>query len=283
MISPLAHAKSLEAFMHNFCANPAAGFLVTQEAGGLSRTAQIQPGVFFTFDAPFVRILMLYSNMLEDPGVIANDVIGSSQLTFLKAALQRVKQQNYQGALLFAHHHPPYAIGGQHSSSIDMRQQMDAICASVGVWPHAVLAGHAHSYQRFTRLRSDGTEIPYIICGNGGHNVQKLQAQKGVALRAPQTLQARPASDDAVTFENYDDTNYGYLRVIVDPRQLRIEYHPASDTVHTKTPDDSVTVDLASRKRTTYVPNDLGYPTSAKEAHALRSTPPANPAVRRKR
>jgi hypothetical protein len=27
--------------------------------GGLSRTAQIQPGVFFTFEAPFVRILTL--------------------------------------------------------------------------------------------------------------------------------------------------------------------------------------------------------------------------------
>jgi hypothetical protein len=47
--------------------------VVTPEAGGLSRTAQIQPGVFFTFEAPFVRILILYSNTLEDPGVIADD------------------------------------------------------------------------------------------------------------------------------------------------------------------------------------------------------------------
>ena len=59
MISPLAHATSLEAYLRNFCADPAQGFAVTPEAGGLSRTAQIQPGVFFTFDAPFVRILVL--------------------------------------------------------------------------------------------------------------------------------------------------------------------------------------------------------------------------------
>jgi hypothetical protein len=268
MISPLAHAKSLAAYLRNFCADPAQGFIVTPEAGGLSRTAQIQPGVFFTFDAPFVRILVFYSNTLEDPGVIADPKIGNTQLDYLKAALARVKSENFEGALLFAHHHPPYAIGGQHSSSVQMRQQMDQICAAAGVWPHAVLAGHAHSYQRFTRHRADGTEIPYIICGNGGHNVQKLVAPGGGALRAPQTLQQATKGDDAVTFENYDDTNYGYLRVIVNPQQLRIEYHPASDGTAAKTPDDSVTVDLATRKRTLYVANDLGLPASAKAARS---------------
>jgi hypothetical protein len=263
MISPLAHATSLEAYLRNFCADPAGGFVVTPEAGGLSRTAQIQPGVFFTFDAPFVRILVVYSNTLEDPGVIAGDDIGDSQLTYLKAALQRVKDEGFKGALLFAHHHPPYAIGGQHSSSVEMRQQMDQICEAAGVWPHAVLAGHAHSYQRFTRLRPDGTEIPYIICGNGGHNVQRLHAQDGVPLRTPQVLAEQSDSGDQVTFENYDDQDYGYLRLIVDPHQLRIEYHPASDGRQAKTPDDSVTIDLAARKRTTYTANNMGFPAEA--------------------
>jgi Calcineurin-like phosphoesterase len=271
MISPLAHAASLEAYLRNFCADPSKGFTVTPEAGGLSRTAQIQPGVFFTFDAPFVRILVFYSNTLEDPGCIANDVIGHAQLDFLKAALQRAKAEQYSGALLFAHHHPPYAIGGQHSSSIDMRRQMDAVCAEVGLWPHAVLAGHAHSYQRFTRHRSDGTEIPYIVCGNGGHNVQKLRAPDGRALRAPQTLQLEGRGEDQVTFESYDDTDYGYLRVVVDSRQLRIEYHPAPDGIHSKTPDDDVTIDLASRTRTTYQANDLGYPEKAAQVRSLQA------------
>ena len=265
MISPLAHAKSLEAYLRNFCADPADGFVVTPEAGGLSRTAQIQPGVYFTFDAPFVRILVFYSNTLEDPGYIAGDGIGNDQLTFLRAALERVKQESFKGALLFAHHHPPYAIGGQHSSSTQMRQQMDEICAAIGVWPHAVLAGHAHSYQRFTRHRPDGAEIPYIICGNGGHNVQRLKPVKGATVRAPQVLQTRGADEDQVDFESYDDTDYGYLRLIVDDKQLRIEYHPAPDGIHTKTPDDSVTIDLQSRKRTPYTTNNLGYPEAAAE------------------
>lgn len=271
MISPLAHATSLEAYLRNFCADPREGFTVTPEAGGLSRTAQIQPGVFFTFSAPFVRLLIFYSNTLEDPGVIANDEIGHTQIDFLKAALQRIKSENYSGALLFAHHHPPYAVGGQHSSSIEMRKQMDVVCTEVGVWPHAVLAGHAHSYQRFTRHRGDGTEIPYVVCGNGGHNVQKLRAPQGVALRTPQPVQLRTADDDQVTFENYDDTGYGYLRLIVDPKQLRIEYHPADDGIYAKTPDDNVTIDLVSRRRTTYVPNDLGFPARAQQIRDLHA------------
>jgi len=269
MVSPLAHAASLEAYLRNFCADPAAGFTVTPEAGGLSRTAQIQPGVFFAFDAPFVRILVFYSNCLEDPGVIASPAIGQSQIDFLRAALQRAKREQYAGALIFAHHHPPYAIGGQHSSSTEMRQQMDGICGEVGLWPHVVLAGHAHSYQRFTRHRPDGTEIPYITCGNGGHNVQKLQAPGGGTLRAPQTLQVKARGEDQVTFERYDDVNYGYLRLVADQRQLRVEYQPASDGVYSKTPDDSVTVDIIERKRTTYTANDLGYPNKAKEVRGL--------------
>lgn len=272
MVSPLAHAQTLDAYLRNFCADPASGFVVTPEAGGLSRTAQIQPGVYFTLDSPFVRILVMYSNTLEDPGVIADSQIGTLQLDYLRAALQRVKAENYTGALLFAHHHPPYAIGGQHSSSLQMRQQMDEICKEAGVWPHAVLAGHAHSYQRFTRLRVDGTEIPYLICGNGGHNVQKLQAPGGGTLRAPQVFMSKSAEDDAVTFESYDDQNYGYLRLVVTAQQLRIEYHPASDTANMKVPDDSVTVDLRTHKRTTYVPNDLGLPGLAEQVRRAHST-----------
>ena len=273
MISPLAHAVSLAAYLRNFCSDPAKGYTVTPEAGGLSRTAQIQPGVFFTFDAPFVRILVFYSNTLEDPGVIADSNIGMAQIDFLKAALARVKQERFSGALLFAHHHPPYALGSQHGSSVDMRKQMDAVCAAAGVWPHAVIAGHAHNYQRFTRHRAGGTDIPYLICGNGGHNVQKLQGNKGTPLRAPQVFQAKTANDDAVTFENYDDTNYGYLRIIVSAQQLRIEYHPASDSVGAKTPDDSVTIDLKTRQQTVYSPNDLGLPAIAR---ATRSQLKAN-------
>jgi hypothetical protein len=49
-------APTLDAFLRNFCASSP---IVTPEAAGLVRTAMIAPGVYFTLDAPFVRILGL--------------------------------------------------------------------------------------------------------------------------------------------------------------------------------------------------------------------------------
>ncbi len=245
-------ADSLGAFLANFCAP---GFAHSPDAVGISRTTMIQPGVYFTLEAPFVRILGIYSNMLENPGVISSTKdptksgavkfpnISDVQLDYLAAALARVKSENFKGALLLAVHHPPYAFG-THSGSMVMLKEIDAICEDAGVWPHAVLSGHAHNYQRFTRAFGD-RQIPYIVCGNGGHGLGKLS--KTQTLRTPQSMPlfAQPAKKDTITFENYDDTNYGYLRILVDPTQLRIEYHPASDGGQTKTPDDSATVNLA--------------------------------------
>ena len=235
-------SPTLEAFLRNFCAPTPA---VSTDAGGLSRTAQIQPGVFYTFDAPFVRILAIYSNVLEDPGVVSSEGNPSSpvsdiQLTYLTAALERAKSESYAGAVIIAVHHPPYTYGSVHSGSPRMLQDLDQCATTAGFWPHAVISGHAHNYQRFTR-QNGSTQIPYIIGGCGGHNVDKLQSGSNGAIRTPVSVSS------TLTFENYDDTDYGYLRIIVTAETLRIEYHPASDGAGAKTPDDVVTVDLAAR------------------------------------
>jgi Calcineurin-like phosphoesterase len=242
MVAPETGAKTLAAFLENFCQQH---FVVTPEAGGLSRTAQIEPGVFFTFEAPFLRVLALYSNTLEDPGVIADERIGDSQLHFLEAALRRVNEEKFQGAVVIAHHHPVYVADSQHGGSPQMGEQIDEICEEVGVWPHAVLAGHAHNYQRFTRRRG-GTEIPYLIAGNGGHGLARL-SRRGKVLRTPSVIHAADDGSDEITLENYDDRDYGYLRAIASAETLRFEYHPSSDGPYAKTPDDVVTVVLASR------------------------------------
>jgi hypothetical protein len=51
--------------------------------------------------------------------------------------------------------------------------------------------------------------------------------------------------DNTLTLENYDDTSYGYLRVVVNATTLIIEYH-ASDGTSDKSPNDQVTVTLAT-------------------------------------
>jgi hypothetical protein len=255
-----ANIRSLDAFLSNFCTED---FAHATDAMGLSRTTMIQPGVYFTLEAPFVRILGLYSNMLENPGVISTTVDPSTkvakfpqltdvQLDFLTAALARINKEKFKGAVILAVHHPPYAFGG-HSGSMVMLKEIDAICDAAGVWPHAVISGHAHNYQRYTR--GIGTrQIPFVICGNGGHGLQTIS--RGTTLRTPQAMPlfAQPERKDTVTFESYDDKNYGYMRVLVDSAQLRIEYHPASDGTTTKTPDDFVTVDLATGTLVHYNP-----------------------------
>src|SRR5437899_12558382 len=73
-----------------------------------------QPGVYFTLDAPFVRIIGLFSNALEDPGVISSQkgkwpAVPDVQLTFLEAQLNLIKKQKYAGAVILAMHHPPFS------------------------------------------------------------------------------------------------------------------------------------------------------------------------------
>ena len=247
MVAPDTDAVTLAAFLENFCATE---FHTTAEAGGLNRTAQLQPGVFYTFEAPFIRFLVLYSNTLEDPGVISSEDgtwpdIGESQLAYLKAALQRAKDETFTGALVLAHHHPAYTAGSKHGWSIKLREEVDAICKEVGLWPHAVLSAHAHNYQRFTRVHGK-MQIPYIIAGGGGHGLAKLVRKGQPPLRVPTDLDSGDGGDQ-VTFESYDDQGYGYLRIVVNAQQLRIEYHPASDGDTAKTPDDMVIIDLAAR------------------------------------
>lgn len=274
MVAPNTTTATLAAFLQNFCAS-GQGAHRTPEAGGLARTARIQPGVYFTLEAPFVRILGLYSNCLEDPGIISDEggkypYLGQTQIDYLTAALtrlkQEIKQKKFTGAILIAVHHPPYvaqvaeaggatasssrkrsfsANAGRHGGSSVMLQEIDAVCESAGVWPHAILSGHAHNYQRFTRAK-DGRQTPFIVAGNGGHAVSRLTRKGQPTLRVPSPQTVLSDGSDTIVFENYDDQDFGYLRILASATQLRIEYHPASDGDAAKTPDDSVTVDLKS-------------------------------------
>jgi len=229
---------SLEAFLRNFCTT---SFAPSPDAGGLSRTTMIQPGVYFTFAAPFVRILGLYSNVLEDPGVISDQkgqytTLDQRQVAFLTAALKRVKSEKFAGAVIIAVHHPPFTGGTTHGGSPAMLADIDSACTAAGVWPHAVLAGHAHNYQRYTRT-VNGLEIPFLVAGCGGHS--PLEALRGT-IRTPYPI------DSTLTLESYDGDHYGYLRVVVNATTMRVEFHPQPDGTTTKTPDDVVTVTLAT-------------------------------------
>ncbi len=258
----------LKIFARNFCAPEST---ITTEAGSLHRTSITQPGVYFALDAPFVRIIGLFSNALEDPGVISSEkgkwAVPDTQLDYLAAQLARIKNENYSGAVILAMHHPPFSYapppkkggsGGNHGGSPKMLGQIDAICKKAGVYPHAVLSGHAHNYQRFTRTLRFGSKditVPFIICGDGGHNVNKLvKSKRGQVAQEPyfgvnmDYLESKPAVEaKSLVLKHYDDTNYGYLRVTVDKTHLRIGFQQVSKSVP-QSRVDMVTVELASQR-----------------------------------
>jgi hypothetical protein len=267
-----AGQEPLTIFTRNFCATTP---VVTQEAGSLHRTAMTQPGVYFTLDAPFVRIIGLFSNALEDPGVISSEngkwqAVPDLQLDFLTAQLNRIRTENYSGAVIVAVHHPPFSyatqktkggqggVGGTHLGNSVMLGQMDSICKAAGVYPHAILSGHAHNYQRYTRkinFNRRNISVPFVVCGDSGHHVNPLvQPRKGQTPVAPKQgsdvsyLDANAAVQaKSLTLEKYDQSNYGYLRIKVDAKQLTIDFHPVNPKTPTALPVDSVVVDLASQ------------------------------------
>ena len=262
----------LDTFMRNFCAaHPA----VTSEAASLHRTAMTQPGIYYALEAPFVRILCLFSNALEDPGVISSQRgrwpdVPDLQLAFLEAQLGKVKADGYKGALLLAVHHPPFSYAakptghgrgeqGAHGSSTAMLRQIDEICAKVGIYPHAILSGHAHNYQRYTRtvtLDGKDRDVPFIVCGDGGHHVNTIvRAKRGHGAEEPHFgidvsyLEQKPAvTSKGLIFEKYNDSSYGYLRISVDAKQLAIGFHIVGNVSLAQSRFDKVTVDIATHE-----------------------------------
>ncbi len=137
-----------------------------------------------------------------------------------------------------------------------MLREIDTICKAQGVYPHAFLSGHAHNYQRYTRtvkFAGNNYDVPFIVCGDGGHNVNPLvQARGGKAAQEPTNgssvnyMDTKPAvSAGGLLLEKYDDKTYGYLRITVNKQQLQIGFHQVGTSLP-QSRFDMVTVDLAS-------------------------------------
>lgn len=225
-----ADEPSLKAFRANFCAPDAK---VPPQAAqiGIYRKTMTLPGVYWLLDAPFVRIIGLYSNRLENPGFLEGDGGNDhSQIDWLVKTLKTIAGKQKK-ALVIATHHPPHSSGG-HSGSTEMSQSIDDACKAAGLLPDAFLSGHAHNYQRYTK-RVGGKEIPYIVAGTGGISTQHVPTATG---------QPMPGSPDTT----YDAAlqSYGYLFASATAHQLKFEFWRLGNE-HAQ-PFDPITVDLAT-------------------------------------
>lgn len=229
--------KTLTAFLRNFCAEtPGAA----EDAGGLMRSAMTQPGVYFTLDAPFVSIVGLYTNVIDGPGVLSTQGgrypdAGDEQLEFVKGELKRLKPEREAGkrAVIVACHHPAASVS-EHPGSAGLDKDLSSAFEDADLWPDAVLSGHAHLYQRFTR-KVGKREIPYVVAGAGGFSET-----------SPRTKVAKGATNGTYTLVADPIVSFGYLTVTVDMKvnRLTIGYRPSDPKVD----GESFAVDLEAGK-----------------------------------
>jgi Calcineurin-like phosphoesterase len=246
---------SLEAFYNNFCSPKP---VQDPSAKGFSRTTMTQPGVYFTLNAPFLKIIGLYSNTSESIGVINDATVGPAQLAFLNAQLleaasQRAKKGSDPFALVLAVHHPPFTLSKDHFPSPDMLAQIDAACQAAKIWPDIVLSGHAHLYERYTRtLPSSYTklagekprEIPFVVSGNGGY-LNLSQTRLGKNQSDPQPgIPGTDGKGNPLTLDVYNNTSYGFLRLTVTPASILMESVGVDETTGKTSSLDTFTVDL---------------------------------------
>ena len=228
---------TLEAFQKNFC-QPQTG--VPASAGTIFREMISQPGVYWHLNAPFVDIVALYSNVADGPGFISdNHTIGSSQKDWLVKTLTNIASLRKKGqrkALIITVHHPPFS-GGGHSPSVDMLKDIDDACKTASIMPDAVLSGHSHNYQRFTRYTTfNGTDmqIPYYVVGCGGHGMQNI-----------------PNADGARIGDHTFDSSlkgYGYLITTVDKSKIVFKFYQVNADASKQLFDKIVVVDLKSNQ-----------------------------------
>jgi hypothetical protein len=224
---------ALKEFLNNFC--PASTAVPKTAADvRIFRQPVTQPGVYWMLSAPFVNIIGLYSNIAEGPGNLSGANGDDQQIKWLTNTLKGLKQAGDRKALVIATHHPAFSSGG-HSGSPQMLAQIDKACNDSGIAPHAMLAGHSHTYQRYTRsARIGGTDvkIPYLVAGCGGHAASAVTAANGQQM-------------GAATFDK-SLKGYGYLLVTATAAQVSIEMIETTNGV--KMPFDQVTVDVASHR-----------------------------------
>ena len=275
--NPQEDPKSINAFEDNFCADPPkSDASLGKLLGSPNRPPMYQPGVYYRLDTPFAQVIALFSNGGEHEGVIRGGVAGDSQWTFLVDQLKEIKATRDRGkrlALIVAMHHPPYSGGGGHSGSSTMLEDLDAAFTEAKIGPDAVLSGHAHVYQRFTRtaqVAGKDMQVPYVVAGIGGHG--PIQPVKPNFERQPVRTPLEGRSPNGVVDHSLRQyfNGFGHLIVTVTNRVLTI------DLIGTKTqtplPVDSVTIDLGT-STVTYETPSFSHPANGEEQHAVHTKP----------
>jgi hypothetical protein len=199
---------SLFGFNTNFCAP-------SPDHASPYRMTMTQPYAYWTLKAPFVTIIGLYSNV---EGSL--DARGrSDQVQYL---IDELKTADPDSKLIVTVHHPPYSLDATHGGTPDILDALDYAIQQSKRQPDAILSGHVHNYQRFSRLVGR-RKIPYIVAGAGGYandprSMHKLQ--KGIIKEKLPFTTGRAG----VKLESLEESHAGFLRITASTAKLLFEY-----------------------------------------------------------
>ncbi|MFD2595335.1 metallophosphoesterase family protein [Sphingobacterium griseoflavum] len=193
---------SLQAFMDVFCgtARRAIHF-----GGDSQRKSMIQPNVYWTLEAPLLRIIGLYPNVLK------HGAIDKEQRAWFIEELRHAYANREQQVIMLCIHHAPYSADTNHGSSEKMISFLEDAFLESGVLPDIVFSGHVHNYQRFTRTYVNGQRVPYIVAGAGGY-VDLHQ----VASLAERRVRALKVSDGSIELNAFCEDRYGFLKITLE-------------------------------------------------------------------
>jgi acid phosphatase type 7 len=233
--------------------------------GTKTRRKMTQPYIYWSLNTPYAYIIGLYSNIanggiLDKPKqyTTANFTEGPQYKWLvgeLKAAAAMNKNPNAQKkAVLLAVHYPPYSgatnfvvRGDQSKGGLAAKgkrpaqpNNYDAPYLAValqqafkdgGQRPDAIFSAHAHLFQRLTYNFADGTVMPCLVAGAGGHSpLEQLFKSCSGTLQAATSMPApavKPGSfqfpkGDSAQVVYFDDKDsggsFGYLKVTIDAK-----------------------------------------------------------------
>jgi predicted phosphodiesterase len=222
--------STLFGFMENFCSpSPKYDFQ--------HRPTMTQPYCYWKLEAPFVHVIGLYSNV---DGLL--DARGTAQQqNWLIDQLRAVPQDKW---VIVAVHHPCYSLDAAHGGYEETLNALDAAFTTSGRTADAVLHGHVHNYQRFSRDYGDGKLVPFIIAGAGGyatsagalHQLQKELKNKHTPIET---------TSSGVLLQKFDVESSGFLRLTADADHLVIDYFSVSfaiPAVVSSSPADTVKI-----------------------------------------
>ena len=235
-------------FLRNFCDSKRQRSPDNQTENS-KRLTMIQPYPYWLFETPVCYFVALYTNdinggQLDDPMETK-----SPQYRWLIDTLQAIKKAANGKVVFLVLHYPPYSGAANFAERgnpnlgptprrappagalLPLGNILQQAFHESGQYPDVVLSAHAHSYQRITYRYAGGWQIPYLVCGSGGHGpIEKIShtcAGESVTLPGvpfdiivPQGL-ALPQGD-SVKVIFYNDIDFGFLRLTVDQNQRTV-------------------------------------------------------------